>query len=66
MEAVILALRLDDGLSADDVEAGPLAPHLGWALDAGLVEQSATPSGPRIHLTTRGRLLSNELFARIV
>jgi oxygen-independent coproporphyrinogen-3 oxidase len=62
-EQAILALRLDTGLPADDAAAGPLAAHLAWALDAGLL----APAGEgRIALTTRGRLLSNELFARLV
>ena len=64
-EATILALRLDTGLALDDAEAGPLAPHLGWALDAGLLERSRDPES-RVRLTTRGRLLSNELFSRLV
>lgn len=66
-EGVILALRLDDGLPADDAEDGPLAQHLEWATDAGLLERvEAAGGGPRVRLTTRGRLLSNELFARLV
>ena len=64
-EAVILALRLDTGLSMADARSGPLAPHLDWALDAGLLEPSGA-GGDRVRLTTRGRLLSNELFARLV
>jgi oxygen-independent coproporphyrinogen-3 oxidase len=66
-EATILALRLDTGLSRAEAEAGPLAPHLGWALDAGLLRPARGPEGEdRVALTTRGRLLSNELFARLV
>jgi coproporphyrinogen III oxidase-like Fe-S oxidoreductase len=62
-EATILALRLDTGVAASAAAGGPLAPHLAWALGAGLLE----PAGEgRIALTTRGRLLSNELFARLV
>ncbi|HEY6569304.1 MAG TPA: hypothetical protein VIZ22_03395, partial [Candidatus Limnocylindrales bacterium] len=64
-EATILGLRLDTGLSLADAEAGPLAPHLAWALDARLLEPFDA-AGPRVRLTTRGRLLSNELFARLV
>ncbi len=64
-EAVMLALRLDTGIAARDAEAGPLGPHLAWAHDAGLIERSQAPE-PRVRLTTRGRLLSNELFARLV
>jgi coproporphyrinogen III oxidase-like Fe-S oxidoreductase len=65
-ERVILALRLDDGLGRAEAEAGPLAPHLGWALDAGLLEAVPDARGERVRLTTEGRLLSNELFARLV
>ena len=64
-EAVILALRLDRGLSIADAAAGPLAPHLAWAVDAGLLE-TVDADPPRVHLTTRGRLLSNELFSRLI
>jgi oxygen-independent coproporphyrinogen III oxidase len=62
-EATILALRLDTGIDAGEAEAGPIGPHLGWARDAGML--TLTPAG-RIALTTRGRLLSNELFARLL
>ncbi|MEI7744021.1 MAG: hypothetical protein WCK58_09760, partial [Chloroflexota bacterium] len=65
-EAVILALRLDSGLSLADAERGPLAPHLDWALDAGLLERAGAPGAELVSLTTSGRLLSNELFARLV
>lgn len=73
-EAVILALRLDDGLPRAEAEAGPLAPHLAWALEAGLLEavastaprDDAAAGEPRVRLTLRGRLLSNELFSRLV
>jgi len=41
----------------------PLADLFDWALAAELL--AVTP-GDRIVLTTRGRLLSNELFARLV
>jgi oxygen-independent coproporphyrinogen-3 oxidase len=66
-EHAILALRLDEGLPVTEAEAGPLGPHLAWALERELLERWAAPGGPaRLHLTTRGRLLSNELFARLV
>jgi putative oxygen-independent coproporphyrinogen III oxidase len=73
IETVMLALRLDSGLGRADAETGPLAPHLAWAIDAGLLEEIATsdhasnlPGPVRIRLTTRGRLVSNELFGRLV
>ncbi len=62
-EAAILALRLDTGLSLAEAEAGSLAPHLAWALEGGFVAEAP---GGRVALTTTGRLLSNELFARLV
>ncbi len=65
-EAVILGLRLDDGLAVADAETGPLGPHLVWALGAGLLEVVGTPVGDRVRLTTEGRLLSNEVFARVL
>ncbi len=64
-ETVILALRLDTGLSIADAVAGPLAPHLAWALEAALLEHYGA-AADRVRLTTRGRLLSNELFRRLV
>lgn len=68
-EAAILGLRLDTGLALAEASApgSPLAPHLDWALVAGLLEAAQGAEGEaRIRLTTRGRLLSNELFARLV
>ena len=64
-EAVILGLRLDTGLAVADAQIGPLAPHLAWATEAGLLEPAPGPEA-RIRLSTRGRLLSNELFGRLV
>jgi oxygen-independent coproporphyrinogen-3 oxidase len=62
-ETVILGLRTAAGIPMALSERPPLADHFDWALAAGLVE--VTP-GDRITLTTHGRLLSNELFARLV
>ena len=62
-ESVILSLRLDTGLPFASATEPPLADHFGWALAAELLD--VTPDD-RIVLTTRGRLLSNELFARLV
>jgi oxygen-independent coproporphyrinogen-3 oxidase len=61
-ERAILALRTDAGLPEASGAVPPLAEHLEWATTAGLVERA----GGRIVLTTRGRLLSNELFSRFV
>ncbi|HEY6570462.1 MAG TPA: radical SAM family heme chaperone HemW, partial [Candidatus Limnocylindrales bacterium] len=46
-EATILGLRLDTGLSLTDAEAGPLGPHIGRALDGGLLEPFDA-AGPRV------------------
>ena len=61
-EAAILGLRLQEGLSAEAAASPPLGKHLAWARATGLVQVAAG----RVSLTTRGRLLSNELFARLV
>ncbi len=62
-EALILALRTDRGIQDGVAAAGALVETFSWAMDAGLVEPA---SGHRLVLTPRGRLLSNELFARLV
>ena len=62
-EAVILGLRTDTGVPIAAAHAPPLGIHFGWALAAELVD--VTPD-ERVVLTTRGRLLSNELFSRLI
>jgi oxygen-independent coproporphyrinogen-3 oxidase len=62
-EEIVLGLRLDDGLDAAALGTPVLAETFAWARDLELV--SFDPDG-RVRLTTRGRLLSNELFARLV
>lgn len=62
-EAAILGLRLDSGLPRSAAIEPPLADVFGWALAAELLTIS---DADRIVLTIRGRLLSNELFARLV
>jgi coproporphyrinogen III oxidase-like Fe-S oxidoreductase len=57
-ERAMLALRTADG-SGDAAIADRLAP----TMEAGLLER--TPSGA-LALTLRGRLLSNEVFARLL
>jgi oxygen-independent coproporphyrinogen-3 oxidase len=61
-ERVILGLRLDSGLPLRAGLEPPLVSTYDWAAAAGLL----AATGNRIVLTTRGRLLSNELFARLV
>lgn len=62
-ETAILGLRTADGLPLSAASEPPLADEFGWALAAELL---AVTDDDRIVLTTRGRLLSNELFARLV
>ncbi len=62
-ERVILGLRLDTGIPLATAHEPPLADSFGWALTAELID--VTPDD-RVVLTTRGRLLSNELFERLV
>jgi oxygen-independent coproporphyrinogen-3 oxidase len=62
-EAVILGLRTDRGVALAVAHEPPLAGVLGWAFATGLAEVTALD---RVVLTTSGRLLSNELFARLV
>lgn len=63
LEQVILGLRTSRGVPLSTGGEPPLAAHLEWALAGGLAH--VTPD-ERIILTTRGRLLSNELFSRLV
>ncbi|MFI5259519.1 MAG: radical SAM family heme chaperone HemW [Candidatus Limnocylindrales bacterium] len=65
-EKVILALRLDAGVPASCAEERPLAGVCGWAESSGLLEPFDLDGEPRLRLTLRGRLLSNELFSRLV
>jgi oxygen-independent coproporphyrinogen-3 oxidase len=65
-EELILALRLDRGISAALAAEPPFASVRGWAETSGLIESVAVDREPRVRLTLRGRLLSNELFARLV
>jgi len=62
-ETVILGLRTDRGVPLTAAHEPPLADAFGWALAAELL--TVTPDD-RVVLTTRGRLLSNELFSRLV
>ncbi len=62
-ERAILGLRTATGITAAEAAAPKLKEHLDWARAQRLVELTAAD---RFVLTTRGRLLSNELFARLV
>jgi oxygen-independent coproporphyrinogen-3 oxidase len=61
-ESVILALRLSRGVGLEVAQEPAFAPALSWALESGLADRSAG----RIRLTQRGRMLSNEVFARLL
>ncbi|MDH5244577.1 MAG: coproporphyrinogen III oxidase family protein [Chloroflexota bacterium] len=63
LEAIILALRLDTGVPLATAHEPPLADHFGWALAAELL---TVTDDDRVVFTTRGRLLSNELFHRLL
>ena len=65
-EQAILALRLDTGVSESAARQPPLSVAREWAEAAGLLERARIEGEPRLRLTTRGRLLSNELFARLI
>ena len=65
-ERAILALRLDTGLPPDLASDPELASTFGWARSAGLLEPVSIDGSSGLRLTPRGRLLSNELFARLV
>jgi oxygen-independent coproporphyrinogen-3 oxidase len=62
-ETVILGLRTDRGVPLTAAHEPPLADPFGWALAAELLDVT---EDDRVVLTTRGRLLSNELFSRLV
>jgi oxygen-independent coproporphyrinogen III oxidase len=62
-ETAVLGLRTDRGLPRAAASEPPLADVFGWALAAELLTVDAAD---RIVLTTRGRLLSNELFSRLI
>lgn len=62
-ENLILGLRLDRGVALTALLEPPFMDAFEWAVSAGLLEET---DGARVHLTTRGRLLSNELFARLI
>jgi oxygen-independent coproporphyrinogen-3 oxidase len=68
-EAIILGLRLDEGVSQDDIVAhfsidlySRFAGEIAELVSLGLLERQ----GKRIRLTPRGRLLGNEVFMRFL
>ncbi|MFM8177088.1 MAG: hypothetical protein ACKN9G_05105, partial [Candidatus Limnocylindrus sp.] len=64
-ERLVLSLRMSAGALRDDVIRGGFGGALSWGESHGLLSAHPDDSA-RVQLTLRGRLLSNELFARIV
>ncbi len=62
-EAVILGLRRDQGVSSSVEREPRFSAAFEWARANRLIEQAAAD---RLVLTTRGRLLSNEVFQRLL
>jgi oxygen-independent coproporphyrinogen-3 oxidase len=62
-ESIILGLRTDRGIPAAVARQPDVAAAFAWASANGLTRSAGDG---RTVLTTRGRLLSNELFARLV
>jgi len=60
---VILGLRTDQGVATADVAGSRFRETIDWAQTNSLATHD--PDG-RIRLTTCGRLLSNEVFGRLV
>jgi oxygen-independent coproporphyrinogen-3 oxidase len=61
-ESIILALRLSEGVGRDAAGDPAFAQAIAWGLEAGLLRCSRD----RLSLTQRGRMLSNEVFARLL
>ena len=61
-EALILGLRTDRGVPFEAAADPSFEPVAAWATETGLLERR----DDRLVLTTEGRLLSNELFSRLV
>jgi coproporphyrinogen III oxidase-like Fe-S oxidoreductase len=64
-ERLVLSLRMSAGALRDDVIRGGFGGALSWGESHGLLSAHPDDSA-RVQLTLRGRLLSNELFARIL
>jgi putative oxygen-independent coproporphyrinogen III oxidase len=62
-ERTITALRTSRGLPASALADPAIGDALGWALDMRLLARTASD---RLVLSVAGRLLSNELFARLI
>ncbi|MFZ9961574.1 MAG: coproporphyrinogen-III oxidase family protein [Candidatus Limnocylindrus sp.] len=64
-EVLVLSLRMSDGVNREEAMRGGFGDALRWGESNGLLAVHPDDSR-RIQLTLRGRLLSNELFSRIV
>ena len=64
-EGLVLALRMARGVERDAAVRDGFGDAIAWGESNGLLTQHPTDA-TRVQLTLRGRLLSNELFARIV
>jgi oxygen-independent coproporphyrinogen-3 oxidase len=62
VERAILGLRLGRGVPAEEIAEPPLDRVAPWALEHRLMEQV----GDRVRLSLAGRLLSNEVFVRLI
>ena len=58
----MLALRLGEGIDASAIIKSSFRESLRWGVEEGVLERV----GPRVRLTARGRLISNELFLRLL
>jgi oxygen-independent coproporphyrinogen-3 oxidase len=65
-ERSILALRLDRGVPAAWADEPSAAGAFAWGRSSGLLEAVELDGEARLRLTLRGRLLSNELFERLL
>ena len=64
-EGIVLSLRMSTGVGREAVVAAGFAEALDWGEANGLLLPHPEDAA-RVQLTMRGRLLSNELFSRIV
>lgn len=65
-ERAMLALRLREGLGGDIAQEPSVQGGVAWALSHGLAERVGEVDDGRIRLSLRGRLLSNEVFTRLL
>lgn len=65
-ERSILALRLDRGVPASWADEPAASEAFAWGRSCGLIEAVELGGEARLRLTLRGRLLSNELFERLL